>query len=191
MLSEWGPRRGPLNRGIEMVKADDVLDKRHFLSHVRLRFSPEVQEAKETAVDSIIEHIIFACDPDKWLTGAEIGNRMRKILGINVAEHHLLVSLERLVGEGRIESTPESLPGVRLKGPKKVLYSLSSEAKKKLDDQERQARQRFESACRALFGESKAGWSAYAEPFLKFLSIVFSRLADENARMIRGEMSQD
>ena len=39
-----------------------------------------------------------------------------------------------------------------------------------------------------MFKEAGQEWEAYSNPFFRFLASVFSRLAGDNYRMIRGEL---
>lgn len=52
--------------------ADDISVKRQLLSAFRMRFAPEVQQAKEAVLDSVVEHVLFAAD-----VGATIDRRLR------------------------------------------------------------------------------------------------------------------
>jgi len=53
--------------------ADDISVKRQLLSAFRMRFAPEVQQAKEAVLDSVVEHVLFAAAD----VGATIDRRLR------------------------------------------------------------------------------------------------------------------
>lgn len=167
--------------------ADDISVKRQLLSAFRMRFAPEVQQAKEAVIDSVVEHMLFAADVGATID--EIKEHLNKSFRVNILNRDLLASTQRLMEKGTVESYEEALKGVKLKGRKKILHKLSAAARKRIENSEREAINRFDSVCERLFKDSKIGWNAYVEPFLKFLSFVFARLAEENIRMIRGDIA--
>ena len=174
-----------------MAKIDDISLKRHLLSNIRLRFSPEVQPLREAAMDSIVERI-FATAPLKTACSVpEIQRIFSKNTGVHVANQDICNSVWRLIKKGSVEGPLEVMSGeVRMKGKKKELYNLTTDASKELEGIDLEAARRFDSVVKRLFNDSQAGYSAYADPFLKFLSLVFSQLADEYVQMLRGDTSE-
>jgi predicted nucleic acid-binding protein len=170
--------------------ADDISLKRQLLAAFRMRLAPEVQQAKEAVVDSLVEHVLFATEADVGTSIDEIKEQLNKTFRVNILNRDLSASTQRLMERGRVESYEEAPKGVKLAGKKKkeILYKLTAAARKEIKNSERETINRFDSVCKRLFKYSKIGWKAYLEPFLKFLSFVFSKLAEENIRMIRGDM---
>lgn len=166
---------------------DDVTLKRQLLASFRMRFAPEVQQTRENLIDSFIQQVLFASKTG--LTVKDIHHDLNSILRVSLAGDVIFESLKRLITRERVEECKESLEGVKQKGKRKVSYKLQPSAREIIEKQGEESTNRFNSVCKRLFADAEKGWEAYAEPFFRFLSSVFSRLAGENYRMIRGELS--
>ena len=70
-------------------------------------------------------------------------------------------------------------------------YNLSPETRAEITKIQEQSEARFESIINRLFKNAPKGSSAYKDPFLLYLSIIFSELGEENARMITGDLKHD
>ncbi len=163
-----------------MSAFEDILRKRFILSTARIRFSPHSQPVKETAVDKIIEHILFVYVIEEGLSLEEIQQTFSSQSGgLSINPSDIKNSLHRLVSNHRILST--------LKGNHEV-YKLSDEAKEDNDISERQAEARFNAVAAKLFKNAKEGFSLYIDPFVKSLSIIFSQLGEESVRLIKGDI---
>ena len=103
-----------------MDTTDDIAAKRYLLSTIRMRFSPQVQQAKEAIIDSIIEHVLFATDADAGVTMQEIQGRLSKGLKVHIVSKDVATSLQRLMASGKVDGAYETLPGIRIKGKKKL-----------------------------------------------------------------------
>lgn len=176
-----------------MDEIHDILLKRHLLLSVRMRFLPEVQPIRETAIDRIVERILVTAPEGTCYSVQEVQRLFSDNAGFHIIYSDIDHSLQRLAEKGRAESTPEVLAGgkVKVKGKKKKFYKLSTDTRKQLEELERESTRHFDSVVQRLFKNSKVKPSAYSIPFLKFLSLVFSRLAEEYIQMLKGDVSSD
>lgn len=166
---------------------DDMAMKRQLLASFRMRFAPEVQQTRENLVDSFVQQALL--DVETGFTVSDIQHKLNSGLRVNLAGDVILDSLKRLIASEIVEECGSSLQGVRQKGNKKLRYRLAPSARDRIWKQADESTNRFDSVCRKLFADAETRWAEYAEPFFRFLSSVFSRLAGENYRMIRGEVS--
>lgn len=68
---------------------------------------------------------------------------------------------------------------------------MSIETRSEIAKIQEQSEARFDSIINRLFKNAPKGSSAYKDPFLLYLSIIFSELGEENARMITGDLKPD
>jgi len=170
-----------------MIGINDIALKRQLLSSFRMRFAPEVQQTRETLIDSFIQQVLSISEIG--FNVEEVQNNLHAILKVNVAIREILDSLERLITKERVFKYEETLEGIKLKGKRQILFKLLSVARETIEKQGEESTERFYSVCKRLFSDSEKGWEAYVEPFFKFLTLVFLRLAGENYRMVHGDLS--
>jgi len=175
-----------------MSVTDDVLVNRQLLSSIRMRFSPEVQDIKENVIDNMVERILASGQRDKYFAAKDTQVTLIDKLGFHAIGRDIDKSLERLENKGRVELEPEISSGKKLKekGPKKKRYKLSDNTRKEIDSIEAESIRRYESVINRLFEELGTDSNKYIEPFLKFLSVIFSKLADEYIQVIQGELRE-
>ena len=148
-----------------------------------MRFSPQIQPVKESAIDKIVEQILFAADTKDGLSLQNIQDIFSSETGGYAISHQDMEdSLKRLVREQRI--IPQSTG-------KRVLYRLSEKKNQELSEIQRRAEVCFSSVVNRLFKNAKEGPSVYNSPFLKFLCIIFSKLGEECVRVIKGDIKED
>jgi len=172
-----------------MNSTSDIAQKRYLLSTIRLRFAPEVQQLREAIIDSIVGRILGIVSKDKYYSAKEIQNIFSASAGIHILYKDVANSLQRLAAKGTLQTPADEAVGTKGKTKKKELYRLSTDARRKQDEVEQEATRRFNSVVLRLFENSKEGYAAYVQPFLKFLSSIFSRLAEEYIQMLRGDIS--
>ena len=168
-----------------MGGAKDIMRKRSILLTARLRFSPQIQPIKETAIDNMIEQILFAANNEKGLSGEQIYDAFHSEIGYAISLSDMVASLERLSEKGRIIS---ELQEHQEEGNYSKVYKLSEDTRRELMDIQRQSERRFNSVVNRLFKNAKEGPSAYAVPFSRFLSLIFSKLGEEYVRVIKGDI---
>jgi len=158
----------------------DIAIKRSIILNTRIRFSSQIQPVKETAIDKIIEQILFAIVSEERITLDQIQDTFFSLSGgtpINSSD--IKNSLKRLIENKRIL--------IKQIGSFE-LYELSEEVKSEIAKVKRQADAQINLVVSRLFKNSKEGHSIYLEPFLKFLSIIFSYLGEESVKLIKGEI---
>lgn len=164
-----------------MNESNDIKQKRALLLTVRLRFSPQIQPAKQTAIDSIVEQILSLADEGRAMNSAEIQAAFASESGgytLNPAD--VRDSLSRLVNQGKAEDLD-----------RKRSYKLSEHAFVEMDEVQREASRRLGSVVDRLFKNAKQEPSSYVGPFLDCISRVFSQLGEEYVRVIKGEISRE
>lgn len=155
-----------------------------------MRFSPQTQQPREDAIDSMVERILDTAPKDKYYLLRMIQKLFSESAGFHVTYNTIHNSLERLREKGRAEVAPEERPTEKLKvkGIQKRQYRLTANAKKELLELENASTRRFKSVVKRLFRDSEHGPEAYEAPFLKFLTLIFSRLAEEYTQVLTGEI---
>jgi len=171
-----------------MSKEVGITEKRQILADFRLRFAPEVQQTRENLIDSYIQRILVSSEETKGMTAKDIQDSLHDIFMTNVGIQEILSSLTRSIQEEKVKPLERVERGIKEKGPKNKAYTLNVKTKEELEKVAIDATERFTKVCERLFREAGAGWSAYSEPFFKFLCLVFSRLAGDNYRMVRNEL---
>ena len=166
-----------------MNRIEDITRKRSILLTTRVRFSPQIQPVKESAIEKIVEQILFVTDTEEDLSLQEIQDIFTSETGgYAISSHEMEDSLQRLVRKQRVVPKPKGEPR---------LYRLSEEARRELGEIQRQAEVRFSSVVNRLFKNAKERASVYNSPFLKFLCIIFSKLGEECVRVIKADIKGD
>jgi len=166
-----------------MNQFDEIARKRAILSTARIRFSPEIQPVKENAINKIIEQILYESSNEDGLSVGEIQDIFESQSGgcaLNPSD--MRRSLKELIANKRIVLTPKR---------DQERYNLSIETRSEIAKIQEQSEARFDSIINRLFKNAPKGSSAYKGPFLLYLSIIFSELGEENARMLTGDLKPD
>jgi len=163
---------------------EDITRKRAMLLTARMRFSPQIQPVKETAIDRIIEQILFVGTIDeKGLSIEEIVEIFSSESGgYAIRSSDVENSCKRLLSKQRI--VQQQKRGLEL-------YRLTEKALNELIVTQRQTKDRFNSVVNRLFKNVKEGAYAFRDPFLRLLYIIFSQLAEEYVRVIKGDIKGD
>ncbi len=167
------------------MNTGDIAQKRSILLSARIRFSPEAQPIRDTAIDRIIEQNLFITDSGEGLTLQEMEEQGAVCFaGGTPAIRRLDMnkSLNRLVELGRIIPTESGAQS---------RYRLSEQAFQELEEVQQSTDSRFEKVVERLFRNAEEGSSAYATPFLECLCNIFSQLGEMYVRLIKGEVGRD
>jgi len=156
----------------------DIKRKRAILLTTKLRFSPDVQPKKESAIDKIIEQTLPFDKNKIGLTQHEIKNIIYSESGSHILDNEIKNSITRLIKEERIISERDK--------ENNISYKLSEETYLEIEKMKQQAEDTFNSIVGRLFKNVKEGYKAYFDPFLEFLCIVFSSLGDEYVKILTG-----
>ncbi len=166
------------------MSSNEMARKRALMLSARLRFSPETQPVRETAIDKCVEQILLVFGTDSGLTVADIEDQLTTPVPggtWRLNRTDICSSLKRLMQSRRIVSS----------GRNSERYCLSPDAHAELGDSQRQADLRMRETVRRLFRNAAGGPAAYTQPFLDFLCIVFAKLGDAYVRQIQGNLSND
>ena len=176
-----------------MSKTDDMAVKRLLLAAVRTRFSPQIQKLKEDAMDGIIERILLTAERGKYCSAKLVQEIFCEASGFHVALNEIYGSLQRLSEQSRVEKAPKEVSAKKLKvkGEQTELFRLNETARAEIEDDEKMAIRRFDAVVKRLFKDAERDSALYGEPFLKFLSAVFFRLASESVKSLLGESGEE
>lgn len=176
-----------------MSTVDDMAVRRLLLAAVRTRFSPQIQELKEDAIDGIVERILMAAEKGKYCSPGSVQKIFSRTAGFHIALNDIKSSLERSFAQSRVEKAPKEVSGekLRVKGKQKETYKLNDAVRAEIEDYEKTSLRRFDAVVNRLFKDSERDSALYSEPFLKLLSVVFFRLAGESVRSLLGESGEE
>lgn len=166
-----------------MNKIEEIKQKRALLLTTRLRFSPQIQPIKQTAIDKIVEQILLVANDGKGLSVKEIQSILYSESGgyiINIRE--IKNCINRLVIQERVAIREQR---------QKHLYRLTEKARLNIEEMQREASRHLDVVINRLFKNIKGSTSIYITPFLECLSHIFSRLGEEYVRVITGEVSKE
>lgn len=164
------------------MNASDIARKRSVLLSARMRFSPEMQPVRDTAIDRIIEQNLLIADCDGGLTLQEIEEQGSVCFAGGtpaISRLDMQKSLERLVESNRMIASGER---------DQKRYRLSEQALQELWEMQQSTERCFSQVVDGLFKNAEEGSSAYATPFLECLCLIFSRLGETYVRLIKGEV---
>jgi hypothetical protein len=167
------------------MNTGDIARKRSVLFSARIRFSPETQPVRETAIDKILEQNLLVADGDRGLTLQEIEREGAICFAGGtpaISRLDMQKSLKRLVQSKRVIASGKQ---------DQKRYRLSEQALQELWAIQQYAEARFAQVVSRLFGNAEEGPFAYTTPFLECLCIIFSRLGEAYVRLIKGEVDFD
>ncbi len=163
----------------------DILTRRSVLFSARIRFSPEVQPVRDTAIDKIIEQNLIVADREGGLTLQEIETQGTVCFAGGtpaISRHDMEKSLARLVECDRVTTIGAS---------HQKRYRLSESSRNELWELQNSTESRFLRVVSNLFKYSEEGPSFYTTPFLDCLCLIFSHLGEAYVRLIKGEVGID
>ena len=153
-------------------------ERRLLLFSTRLRFMPQVQPIRETAINKIIEQNLLLAD--RPLSVSEIEKQCLDLNGRSVlSRNDIEVSLRQLANTTLIVTG--MVPPFR--------YSLTDERRQELWSIQADAEKTYTTIVSRLFKGVPPGPTRYSEPFLECLSLIFSRLGETYVRHIKHEVS--
>ncbi|GAA5527619.1 hypothetical protein [Herpetosiphon gulosus] len=160
----------------------DVEKKRSILLTTKLRFSPEIQPLKQTVINNIILQIIYTNSSlNRWRIET-INEKIYSQIGHQINNDDLNLSLKSLISQEMIEE---------LNNGGHKTYKLSDIGKKLIDKHQIEAENRLDRVLHELFSNSEIHSSLYTDPFLDVISRIFSKIGEDNARLIKGDLSNE
>lgn len=162
----------------------NILEKRSVLFSARMRFSPETQPIRETAIDKIIEQNMFVADCEEGLTTKQLEQQGIFCLksGSIITRPEIQASLERLENIDRIVVNRKN---------RRKRYRLANNALQELKDLHRNTEQHFMHVVERLFKNTPADALIYKTPFLECLCMIFSKLGERYVRLLKAELSSE
>ena len=152
-------------------------ERRLLLSSTRIRFMPQAQPIRETAIDKILEQNLLLADEPLLLR--EIENQCLDLNGRPILSHvDIETSLWRL-----------SARTVLVEGQRDRRYSLCEKRKQELWSAQDYAETRYKAIVNRLFRGAPSGVASYSQPFIECLSLIFSGLGEAYVRHIKHEIS--
>lgn len=166
------------------MRSSEIERKRSILFSARIRFSPEVQPVRQTAIDKIVEQTLLLGEGSKGLTVDEIVQQGLMGLGGNepsLRRFDIEQSLQRLRQKTR----------VYFSGPKgQERFSLKEETSREIWDTHRSTEGQLLKVTTKLFKDTNIG-IAYAPAFHQCLCNIFSMLGEGYVRLILGQIKPD
>jgi hypothetical protein len=155
-----------------------IEEKRSFLFATRLRFSPEVQPVRETAIDKIMEQNLLLAEQGLSFSGivqqaASLGD-VTVITARDVKD-----SLGRLLVRGRVVAIETTDDG--------GCFALLDTVRVQLWQIQQEAENRFSKVCERLFKDAPRPRDHYAVAFRDCLCAIFSRLGEAYVRVLKGD----
>lgn len=164
---------------------DDIRQKRAVLFSARLRFLPETQPVKETAIGRYVEQILLLADGGEGMTLHKIEREAALQMPggtFRVPQMEIKSTLERLIRAGRVEATND---GAVCK------YRLAKHVFDELWRVHAEAEARLDRVVRRIFQNTETPAHICRQAFLEFLCLVFSRLGDAYVSQIRQEITRE
>ena len=156
------------------------------LFSARMRFSPETQSVRQTAIDRIIEQNLSLSDSETGLSVREIQEQRIVALPDGTAvfpRDELEAGLARLVAAGRVVADQRD--------PTETKYKVDDKVSAEIWQLQNSCEQRLAAVVGRLFRGAQRGASIHTKPFLECLCFIFSRLGEAYVRHIKHEISAD
>jgi hypothetical protein len=165
------------------MSVPDVQHKRAVLFSARLRFSPETQPIRETAIDKIVEQNLLLASSEDGLTLQEI--EKQGVINFSggapvFSRRDLQASLTRLASSERVAEI--------LDEENEAHYRLSTTAQEELWAVQRTSERRVSSVVMRLFKNITGDCQVYEAPFVECLSIIFAQLGEAYVRLLKGDL---
>ena len=168
----------------EQVRSESIAEIRGFrqsLSSMRVRFAPEIQPVKRTALEEIVKNVLF-------VHGNSTGKTVEEIQALLAAE----CSMPGL-GETQLYETllhlEEAGEVLERRADTEIRYYLEDSVASALDDLRAQSETQLEEIVESLFANAPNGSASYKEPFIQSVCLIFAELAEESAALVLGKQS--
>ena len=152
---------------------------RQSLSSMRVRFAPETQPVKRTALEEIVKNVLFA-------HGNSAGKMVEEIQALLAAECSMPGLSETQLYETllRLEKAGEVLERRDDTG---IRYYLEDAVASGIGNLRAQSEAQMDEIVESLFANAPNGYAIYKEPFIQSACLIFAELAEESAALVLGE----
>ncbi len=162
-----------------------TIDKKALLISTRMRFAPESQPIKDTAIEKILEQNMLLADQDKGLSFREIEQLFDLYIEKRLSffgRKTIDKALKRLIQQKRL---------ILVEGARETLdrYKLTQSALRECEATEKVTLARNEKIIKKLFEKRITDYELYAQPFFDCISIVFSRLGEAYVRLLKSDIT--
>ncbi len=162
-----------------------TIDKKALLISTRMRFAPESQPIKDTAIEKILEQNMLLADQDKGLSFREIEQLFDLYIDKRLSffgRKTIDKALKRLIKQKRL---------ILVEDAKGVLdrYKLTQSALRECEATEKVTLSRNEKIIKKVFEKRLTEYDLYAQPFFDCIRIVFSRLGEAYVRLLKSDIT--
>ncbi len=148
---------------------------------MRVRFAPEIQPVKRTALKEIVKNVLFAHGNSTGKTVEEIQALLAAECSMpGLGETQLYEILLHLEEAGEVLERREDT-GIR--------YYLEDAVASAIGDLRTQSEAQVDEIVESLFANAPNGSAIYKEPFIQSVCLIFAELAEESAALVLGEQS--
>jgi hypothetical protein len=161
--------------------AMDIQAQRLLLFSTKIRFSPETQPIRDSAINKIVEQTLLLADEPSTVVDIQKQGDLCFLNGASALPiRDLEAALARLQEEGRVTQVEKGVPAT---------FQLAEPVKTELWHAEAVAESRFKETINKLFKGVPAGKDKYSTAFLECLCRVFARLGEKYVRHLQGELA--
>jgi hypothetical protein len=160
----------------------DMTAKRSLIFSTRLRFSPQTQKIRDTALDRIVEQAFLLTHTDRGLTQEELEASLSSVL-----DGHLALTATDVRNAIKRLQTASRLVGTTPFGPYR--YHLSPAVCDELFGAAQASDAQLASITKKIFRHVNA--QVYEQAFLDLLCNIFSQLGESYVRYLHEEMSRE
>ncbi len=159
----------------------DIQAQRLLLFSTKIRFSPETQPIRDSAINKLIEQTLLLADEPITVTEIQKQGALCFLDGASALPiKDLEAALARLEKDGRVVTDQK---GVLLR------FQLVESVKTELWHAEAVAESRYSETINKLFKGVPGGREKYGTAFLECLCRIFARLGEKYVRHIQGELA--
>ncbi len=168
----------------EQFRSESIAEIQGFrrsLSSMRVRFAPEVQPVKRTALAEIVKNVLFADGNSTGKTVEEVQTLLATECSMpGLGETELYETLLHLEEAGEVtEHRAET----------EIRYHLAETVESTIGDLRTQSETQMDEIVESLFANAPNGSATYKEPFIQSVCLIFAALAEESAALVLGELS--
>jgi hypothetical protein len=165
------------------IDVEEISVQRDALISAKMRFAPESQSVRETAVERLVKQVLFHSKTPLSLPQIETGVDHAVGEGLTAVQIH-----EVKKALGRLDRGKEvSGHGTGLDGR---TYRLTDDARGEIDLLRRSAQSRVDKVVKSLFRNAPGGEGLYRRPFMDCLRLIFSGVAETYVRLLKKEIEQ-
>ena len=168
----------------EQFHSESIAEIRGFrqsLSSMRVRFAPEIQPVKRTALEEIVKNVLFAHGNSTGKTVEEIQALLAAECSMpGLGETQLYETLLHLEETGKV---------LECRADTEIRYYLEDSVASAIGDLRAQSETQLEEIVESLFANAPNGSAPYKEPFIQSVCLIFAELAEESAALVLGEQS--